>query len=168
VQCNSDILLLAGGRYTGGNIGNHERLQLDLALFPTPITTVFTFCMAFADWKPSVKVYTWQNLDCPLVQWYNMAIHEYKNAKIAKIWDPQKFHLGENWSVHNMACVSHEINAKHRFCNKTALTLNQTMSRNCSTKELQPTAYNCSNPFIIYSLGNCSSSLALHQVRMRR
>jgi hypothetical protein len=43
--------------------------------------------MVFADWKPSVKVYARKNLHRALVQWQNMAVHEYKNTKITKIQD---------------------------------------------------------------------------------
>ena len=47
----------------------------------------------YADWKPYVKVYTHKNnLDRALVQWQNMAIHKFKNVKIAKIQALQKCH----------------------------------------------------------------------------
>jgi hypothetical protein len=38
--------------------------------------------MVFADWEPSVKVNTRENLDQALVQWQNMAVCDYKNVEI--------------------------------------------------------------------------------------
>ena len=41
--------------------------------------------------SPLQKLITCENLDRALVQWQNMSIHQYKNAKITKIQDPRKF-----------------------------------------------------------------------------
>ena len=38
------------------------------------------------------KVYTCKNLNQAVVQWQNMAIREYKNAKMAKSQNPQNTH----------------------------------------------------------------------------
>ena len=48
------------------------------------ICEVLYSCMVFADWKPSMKFYTHENLDQALVQWQNKAVCKYKNKKIAK------------------------------------------------------------------------------------
>jgi hypothetical protein len=42
----------------------------------------------FEDWKPSPKVCA-HSLELALVQWQNMAIHEYKNTRIANRQNPQ-------------------------------------------------------------------------------
>ena len=38
-----------------------------------------------------MKVYTCEYLERALVQWRNMAVHKYENAKITKSQDPCKF-----------------------------------------------------------------------------
>lgn len=68
-----------------------------------PGSNIFMFCMCFSfcttkflcfcGFQPSAKLYTHDNLDWALVEWWNMAVHKNKHAKIAKSQDLwKKFH----------------------------------------------------------------------------
>ena len=67
-------------------------MGVNVGLSTLTFTWFIMMIVVFADWRPSAKVYTRENSDQVLVQWENMAVHEYENVKIAKSQNPRNRH----------------------------------------------------------------------------